>query len=120
MFAISRLGRRAGRPGAGRSFKPILTLMGVVIQVVTLATVLNAQKTTTGPVDPGVRGGPPGAGGFFKGLTPDQVATETGLHFSETNLVAGGTSFKEVGLGATFNSNSCDSCHAQPATGGSS
>jgi hypothetical protein len=92
----------------------------VAFQTVTLATVLSAQQTTSGPTDPGPRGGLPGAGKVYNNLTADQQASEPGLHFNETNLVAGGDNFKEVGLGAGFNSNSCDSCHAQPAVGGSS
>jgi CxxC motif-containing protein (DUF1111 family) len=65
--------------------------------------------------DPGVRGGPPGAGGPLPGLSQDQ------LNF----FTAAQGVFKQVdavpfpgGLGPVFNFNSCGGCHAQPAAGG--
>src|SRR5262245_9769627 len=73
--------------------------------------------------DPGVRGGPAGAGGPLPGLTttnPDgsaggQVAFfQHGLEdFAEEEGVGDG-------LGPRFNLDSCGGCHAQPATGGTS
>ncbi len=86
----------------------------------------NAQPTPTGnttfsgnnPSDPGPRGGPPAAGGPVAGLS--NIATL----YAAFN--AGAANFQEVedvahnGLGPRFNSNSCVSCHIQPATGGSS
>ena len=65
--------------------------------------------------DPGVRTGDVGAGQPFGGLTASQAQ-----YFQD-----GQTRFQEVeqvadGLGPTLNSNSCCSCHAQPALGGSS
>jgi CxxC motif-containing protein (DUF1111 family) len=68
-----------------------------------------------GVVDPGVRGGPPGAGGPLLGLTADETAFfKAGLaSFVEVEAVANG-------LGPRFNSNSCASCHLQPGVGGSS
>ncbi|HEY6290873.1 MAG TPA: di-heme oxidoredictase family protein, partial [Terriglobia bacterium] len=73
-------------------------------------------------VDPGVRGGPPGAGGFISGLNSYQQGIETSMSsfIAEVNVVAGGTSTKRVGLGARFDSNSCTGCHAGPANGGAS
>ena len=76
-------------------------------------------------VDPGLRGGPPGAGGEIDGLTVDQGLTfEQNLgNFAEVNTVKvsnGVGKLPLVGLGPTFDSNSCASCHAQPAIGGSS
>ncbi len=86
----------------------------------------NAQPTatpTTSPgngnnnvSDPGPRGGPPAAGGPVAGLGSTMSAA----------FNAGSTTFQEVedvahsGLGPRFNSNSCVSCHAFPASGGSS
>jgi CxxC motif-containing protein (DUF1111 family) len=66
--------------------------------------------------DPGVRGGPAGAGGPLAGLSAAQLAF---FNASETNR------FEEVddvpgGLGPFFNLNSCSGCHAAPAIGGSS
>jgi CxxC motif-containing protein (DUF1111 family) len=79
--------------------------------------VAGQQQPTSGqgPHDPGPRGGPPGAGGPISGLTSGQQAVFT----------AGQTNFQEVenvsqgGLGPRFNSNSCVSCHINPAIGGS-
>jgi len=70
-------------------------------------------------VDPGVRGGAPGAGTALKGLTADENAFfQDGLvRFSEIESVTGG---QNNGLGPRFNSNSCLSCHVQPSVGGSS
>jgi CxxC motif-containing protein (DUF1111 family) len=81
----------------------------------------NASVTTSnttaprGPVDPGVRGGAPGAGGPLPGLSALEQAffnAATG-NFTEVETVANG-------LGPRFNLDSCGGCHAQPATGGSS
>ena len=70
-------------------------------------------------VDPGVRGGPPGAGGPLPGLRPDELQFfNDGLkRFADVEVVTGGDN---IGLGPRFNSNSCLSCHSQPAPGGSS
>src|SRR5258708_26713796 len=76
-------------------------------------------QAATAPVDPGVRGGAPGAGVALKGLSADETAFfQDGLsRFVEIESVTGG---QNNGLGARFNSNSCQSCHAQPGVGGSS
>jgi CxxC motif-containing protein (DUF1111 family) len=70
-------------------------------------------------VDPGVRGGPPGAGGPLPGLTADETAffQDGQGRFAETEVVQGGSN---NGLGPRFNSNQCLSCHTQPASGGTS
>jgi CxxC motif-containing protein (DUF1111 family) len=71
--------------------------------------------------DPGVRGV-----NVDSGAPLDSVATTPGLseyfadgqkRFREVEDVSGGT---HNGLGPRFNSNSCASCHSQPAVGGSS
>ncbi len=73
--------------------------------------------------DPGPRGAPVGAGNPIAGLNNSQTAFfEDGmLRFGEVVSVSG-TLLGEVspGLGPGFNSNSCGSCHSQPATGGTS
>jgi CxxC motif-containing protein (DUF1111 family) len=71
------------------------------------------------PVDPGVRGGTPGAGGPFSNLTADESAffQDGFTRFAEVEVVAGG---QNNGLGPRFNSNRCLSCHSQPAPGGTS
>src|SRR5262245_45615879 len=65
--------------------------------------------------DPGVRGGPAGAGGPIAGLVGNQGALfDDGLDtFGEVDEVA-------EGLGPRMNLDSCAGCHAQPAVGGSS
>src|SRR5262249_39013475 len=68
--------------------------------------------------DPGVRGGPPGAGGPLPDLSADETAFfQAGLaQFVEVQAVSG----DQGGLGPRFNSNQCSSCHSQPAVGGTS
>jgi len=89
-----------------------------------LAALLSSCVYTTGqaaegPVDPGVRGGSPGAGGPLPGLSADElVFFNDGLtRFVTVESASGG---RNNGLGARFNSNSCLSCHGQPTVGGSS
>ena len=75
------------------------------------------------PVDPGPRGGPPGAGGPLAGLgaADQQLFAAARDRFQEVNSVSG-TMPGETGsgLGPRFNLNSCAGCHASPAIGGSS
>ena len=73
--------------------------------------------------DPGVRAGSAGAGAPLPALNADQLAFfQDGLSRFLAIDSVGGTIAGETdsGLGPTFNSNSCGSCHAQPATGGTS
>src|SRR5262249_39030744 len=65
--------------------------------------------------DPGVRGGPAGAGGQIPGLTTNQQAFfASGLaDFAEEEDVPDG-------LGPRMNLDSCGGCHLQPAVGGTS
>lgn len=97
-----------------------------------IASALLAQK------DPGVRGGPPGAGGPVKGLTQNELALFTEGIKRTTQLEAvcdtcndvalGGdtgedpnlaTLTNSSGLGVRFNADQCSVCHQQPAIGGS-
>jgi hypothetical protein len=89
-----------------------------VLAVMTLRVLAPAQ-TIKVPRDPGVREGPPGAGGPLQGLTADESAFfRDGLaRFAELEVVTGGNN---NGLGPRFNSNQCLSCHSQPSAGGSS
>ena len=89
--------------------------------------------------DPGVRGGPPGAGGPIAGLTENELALWKEGRFRSTEVEgtcdscsdypqgsplppdapAGATN--SAGLGARFNANTCTTgCHSQPALGGTS
>jgi CxxC motif-containing protein (DUF1111 family) len=82
-------------------------------------TVVHGSALAT---DPGPRPLPANAGAFYSTLTKNQNAITNRLTqiFTEVNFVAGGPLVKTVGLGPRFNSNSCSSCHAYPAVGGSS
>jgi CxxC motif-containing protein (DUF1111 family) len=89
------------------------------LAVMAISGVYASGPAVGGPVDPGVRGGSPGAGGPLAGLTQDELAFfNDGLtRFVTVESVSGA---RNNGLGARFNSDSCLSCHAQPAVGGSS
>jgi CxxC motif-containing protein (DUF1111 family) len=114
-----------------RGLPIFLTLVALVaISMAALMTrpaaVVHGQSGACGanpcPVDPGPRPLPANAGNFYSALTPNQNAITARLTqiFTEVNFVAGGPLVKTVGLGPRFNSNSCNSCHAYPAVGGSS
>lgn len=79
------------------------------------AIVFAVAGTAAAQTDPGVRNGPPGAGGPIPGLTSAQLAAFVNFKntFNEVESVS-------TGLGPGFNLNSCAGCHAQPAVGGSS
>jgi CxxC motif-containing protein (DUF1111 family) len=73
--------------------------------------------------DSGPRGAPAGAGGPFAGLNANEVAffNDARARFQEIDSVSGSvTGEAGVGLGPTFNNNSCAACHAQPDLGGTS
>lgn len=80
-------------------------------------TALQAQ------VDPGPRGGAPGAGGPVPTLNVNETRFWDGglaqfqIVFSVRGTIAGEPG---VGLGPGFNGNGCAQCHAEPAVGGSS
>ena len=109
---------------------PAALLGFAAVLILTSASALRAQVK-----DPGVRGGAAGAGRFQGALTPfekdsecpgqqtfQQVIAVPVSEFTNTNCT--GNTFPTIiqagGLGPAFNSNSCSSCHAQPAVGGSS
>jgi len=72
--------------------------------------------------DPGPRGGAAGAGARIAGLTTKEAKFfDAGLdEFQEVQSVSGSVADTEAGLGPRFNMNSCSSCHAHPAVGGTS
>ena len=96
----------------------MLRILAFGVLVGTVATALGAPSAAR-PVDPGVRGGPPSAGGALPGLTSDEAQFfQDGLtRFQDVEVVTGGDN---NGLGPRFNSNQCSSCHLQPAVGGTS
>jgi CxxC motif-containing protein (DUF1111 family) len=92
----------------------------VICAIVAGAGLLQAQSVAK---DPGPRGGPAGAGSYYPTLDSNEQGffTQAQTRFQEVDSVSG-TLPNETGsgLGPTFNGNSCDMCHAQPAIGGSS
>ena len=91
----------------GGAFLPILLVAGAITQGANVAR------------DPGPRTGSSGAGGVISNLPADDMTyfTDGQDRFQAVETVTGGSN---NGLGPTFNSNSCSSCHAQPEVGGSS
>jgi CxxC motif-containing protein (DUF1111 family) len=82
-----------------------------------------STSTAVAIVDPGVRGGPAGAGGALSGLTTlqQQFFTSAQDVFQEIDSVSGTVSGAPGhGLGPRFNADSCAACHSQPAIGGTS
>ena len=92
---------------------------GGIVAVALITCVCSLGQTRSGPVDPGVRGGPAGAGTPLKGLAADETAffQDGQARFAEIEVVTKGSN---NGLGPRFNSNQCFSCHSQPDAGGSS
>lgn len=90
--------------------------------VVFLAAVLLNTTQLPAQNDPGPRGGAAGAGSFFPTLNSNeqQFFNQSLQRFQEVDSVSGAIAGETgVGLGPTFNGNSCAQCHAQPAVGGS-
>jgi CxxC motif-containing protein (DUF1111 family) len=95
---------------------PMVTLSLLALAAITISP-LRAQN------DPGPRSGPPAAGSFYPTLNPNEQSffNQAQLRFQEVDSVSGGIAGESgVGLGPTFNGNSCAQCHAQPTIGGSS
>jgi CxxC motif-containing protein (DUF1111 family) len=92
-------------------------VVGVVLFLCVVATLPLFSQTPSsgGAKDPGVRAGTINAGQPLSTLTAAQLQffQDGQTRFQQVDSVA-------TGLGPTFNSNSCASCHAQPATGGTS
>lgn len=113
------------QPGVrSRRFAPYFLALAILL-VASAAVLMSRPAVVHGQslaTDPGPRPLPADAGNFYSALTPNQLAITQRLTqiFTEVNFVAGGPLVKTVGLGPRFNSNSCNSCHAYPAVGGSS
>jgi CxxC motif-containing protein (DUF1111 family) len=97
-----------------KGFLVLPVLVGVGLFAFPTQNVASSQSFNRAH-DPGVRGGPPAAGGAIGGLTGGQQAFfKLGQEdFEEAEEV-------DEGLGPRMNLDSCAGCHAQPAVGGSS
>jgi len=95
--------------------------VSIFLLAVSLAIVaaLRADFVAT---DPGVRGGPPGAGGPLPGVAglELQFFLAGQQAFQEVDSVPGTIPNTGLGLGPRFNLDSCVGCHSQPAPGGTS
>jgi CxxC motif-containing protein (DUF1111 family) len=93
-----------------------------IIPVISLAAVVSAPLLHA-QTDPGPRTGPAAAGSFYATLNANEqnFFNQAQLRFQEIDSVSGGIAGEAgVGLGPTFNGNSCAQCHAQPTIGGAS
>jgi len=91
--------------------------------LVLLLSFLMLARGALAQVDPGPRGGVANAGGPLAGLSAAEISLFNDAQdvFAEIDSVSGGIAGEAgSGLGPTFNANSCASCHAQPAVGGTS
>jgi CxxC motif-containing protein (DUF1111 family) len=73
--------------------------------------------------DPGIRSGAANAGAPLSGLSASELAyfQDGSSRFTAIDSVSGTLAGEtDSGLGPGYNSNSCASCHSQPATGGTS
>jgi CxxC motif-containing protein (DUF1111 family) len=89
--------------------------------VFTLAVLLSLARMALAQTDPGVQSGSRGTGATLINPANDPngfyAFFQDGLtRFQNVETVSNSSNF---GLGPRFNSNSCSSCHAQPAFGGS-
>ena len=93
----------------------------VLVVSVTMLMLAVSPLATAQAKDPGPRAGAVGAGSFFPTLnaTEQLLFNQAMGRFGEIDSVSG-TIESGVGLGPTFNGNSCTMCHAQPTIGGSS
>jgi CxxC motif-containing protein (DUF1111 family) len=103
---------------------PRLSLMGVSLNgpVRVSLAMLALAAAGTAQTDPGVRGGPAGAGANIAGLTDNQTKFFSAgqNQFGQVASVDGSVPGSDDGLGPRFNLNSCAGCHKFPAVGGSS
>ena len=90
--------------------------------ILAIGSVLASAGIASAQTDPGVRGGPAGAGGPLAGISvQEQKFFDNGqTRFQQIESVSGTISGTGSGLGPTFNLDSCSGCHAQPAVGGTS
>jgi CxxC motif-containing protein (DUF1111 family) len=113
----------SSRTPRSRRIARVLAFSALLLMLPSGVTVLGGGKPPVKVHDPGPRGGPPDAGGPIAGLCNTStcgqlpVWTNTNATFAQVYSVTGTA---PTGLGPRFNSNSCASCHSNPANGGSS
>src|SRR5579863_4104337 len=92
-----------------------------MIRIYFIYAVIGVAVSANAQTDPGPRSGPSNAGAPIEKLSADEINLYWAARdrFKEVESVSGKTE-KGVGLGPTFNGNSCAGCHAQPSAGGSS
>ena len=98
-----------------RLLKSAVMFLSLTLYIVAFQANIASQFDRDRARDPGVRGGPPGAGDHIAGLTAREI------EFFEL----GKEDFEEAedvpdGLGPRMNLDGCGGCHAQPAVGGTS
>src|SRR5271170_5109634 len=97
--------------------------MHISCRVSHVTVLLCAAGIAYAQMDPGPRGGAPGAGSYYYSLNVNEQLffTQAQLRFQEIDSVSGRIPGETgSGLGPTFNGNSCAQCHAQPTIGGAS
>jgi CxxC motif-containing protein (DUF1111 family) len=102
-----------------KSIRAVIVGLTLPALLVVFAGVSRAFFVAT---DPGVRGGPPGAGGPLPDLSPSELqlflaGQET---IQEIDSVQGTVPGTGLGLGPRYNMDGCGGCHNYPAPGGSS
>jgi len=117
---MTKRGRSVSGDGRKAIGRRALWVLVVGVASLSGATVTQGQWRAR---DPGVRGHAVNAGQPLGSLNADQLAAfKAGQEaFVDIDSVSGTVPGEpDKGLGPRFNSNSCGSCHAQPAIGGSS
>jgi CxxC motif-containing protein (DUF1111 family) len=120
-----------------KSIRLVVSVSVCMISLLTAAVYVQAQRGARNQQGPGGAGGGPGTSVQDPGVRTSSSTTGQPLttlsseqvqffqdgmaRFVQVDSVSGGAPNEPgVGLGPGFNSNSCASCHAQPAVGGSS
>lgn len=125
MSLLDKTSDGQAQPGKSKWWKSVLPLAGLMLLCAGVIsyfprTAKGGPPTVTA-TDPGPRPLPAAAGGFLTTLSANEVQIEPSItaEFDRVHDVIV-TSPTDGGLGPRFNSNSCASCHAYPAVGGSS
>jgi CxxC motif-containing protein (DUF1111 family) len=99
-----------------------LTLIVFMIAPAVALPLVSALRADFVATDPGVRGGPLGAGGPLPGVGRRDLEFFLAGQgaFQEVDSVRGTVPDTGLGLGPRFNLDNCAGCHSQPVPGGSS